>query len=634
MKHFLLLLSFWSSFALATSGSLDIGTGVISPGNFGTNGQFLKTDGSSTTSWATPPNFTSTTPGYVPLSGGGTSNFLRADGTWAAAGASGANTTLSNLTNPTAINMNLIPGASLSLGVGATPWTQVFTNNLAYSNNQPAIDVANQKVWGSGGNTIAIWANNIWELPYGGLLLNDTGSHNVTISAPATIGTNWTFKFPTGPGTNHYVLETDGSGNTGWVAGGGAPSGTNNTFSYFDGAGALTSNVDAGFDDTNNSMFFGSSNTGGGAGAFTSTGIGSLAIGVASASSTMTASGTGSFAHGQTNNTANGMSASGVGAMAFGKAISGTTFIHAGADGSIAGGVVDQSNAAITTAGAGAALAMGVVASGTSGTFNADGMGAIVMGSSTIGGALNTSGDGAALFGWARAANMNSDAAGCLVHGKANGSNMSCTGLGGYVGGSTAFDGDLNASGIAGFSHGAAHINTANYGTSFGFGNANSSFESFAVGRFADDVGTDASWVATDPLFVVGNGTSLGAVHNAFKVQKDGVVSMPNYGAGICHFDSNGVISSGANMKEITTLSGTDITHQYVCLTQIALSDSIDFLVRGGGVQIEGASYDYSVSYTDGSCGGKTKITFLNNIATGGPSALIAGDKVVAKYQY
>jgi hypothetical protein len=34
--------------------------------------------------WATPPVFTDVDPGYTPASGGGTANFLRADGTWVA----------------------------------------------------------------------------------------------------------------------------------------------------------------------------------------------------------------------------------------------------------------------------------------------------------------------------------------------------------------------------------------------------------------------------------------------------------------------------------------------------------------------------------------------------------------------
>lgn len=90
---------------------------------------------------------------------------------------------------------------------------------------------------------------------------------------------------------------------------------------------------------------------------------------------------------------------------------------------------------------------------------------------------------------------------------------------------------------------------------------------------------------------------------------------------------------SATNKKELVTLAGGDITNQYIDLTHVAKTDSIDFLVKGGGVQIEGASYDYSVNYTGGA-GGNTRITFLNDLATGGLSALVAGDIVVTKYEY
>lgn len=87
------------------------------------------------------------------------------------------------------------------------------------------------------------------------------------------------------------------------------------------------------------------------------------------------------------------------------------------------------------------------------------------------------------------------------------------------------------------------------------------------------------------------------------------------------------------NNKELTILSAGDITNQYIDLAHVARTNSISFLVKGGGVQIEGASYDYSVNYTGGS-GGNTRITFLNDLATGGSSALIAGDVVVVQYEY
>lgn len=85
--------------------------------------------------------------------------------------------------------------------------------------------------------------------------------------------------------------------------------------------------------------------------------------------------------------------------------------------------------------------------------------------------------------------------------------------------------------------------------------------------------------------------------------------------------------------KETFTLSAGDITNQYLDLTQVATTDSIHFIVKGGAPTVEGASHDYSVSYTGG-VGGKTRITFLNDLATGGGAALVATDVVQVVYTY
>lgn len=86
-------------------------TAVRLPGNTTTTKQFLTQTGTGTVSaaptWGTilgadVPNFTSTLSGTVPASGGGTTNFLRADGTWAApSGGGGGITTLNTLTAAT-----------------------------------------------------------------------------------------------------------------------------------------------------------------------------------------------------------------------------------------------------------------------------------------------------------------------------------------------------------------------------------------------------------------------------------------------------------------------------------------------------------------------------------------------------
>lgn len=85
--------------------------------------------------------------------------------------------------------------------------------------------------------------------------------------------------------------------------------------------------------------------------------------------------------------------------------------------------------------------------------------------------------------------------------------------------------------------------------------------------------------------------------------------------------------------KETVVLSGTNITNQYVDLSHVAQTNSINFLVKGAGALLEGVGYDYSVSYTGGS-GGNTRVTFLNDLATGGAAALVAGNVLQIQYQY
>jgi len=102
--------------------------------------------------------------------------------------------------------------------------------------------------------------------------------------------------------------------------------------------------------------------------------------------------------------------------------------------------------------------------------------------------------------------------------------------------------------------------------------------------------------------------------------------------------DGSGVLTwaaagGGTFEKETFTLSAGDITNQYIDLGQVAKTDSIHFIIKGGVPTLEGASHDYSVNYTGGA-GGNTRITFLNDLATGGAAALVAADIIQIAYSY
>lgn len=97
-------------------------------------------------------------------------------------------------------------------------------------------------------------------------------------------------------------------------------------------------------------------------------------------------------------------------------------------------------------------------------------------------------------------------------------------------------------------------------------------------------------------------------------------------GSGVMTWATPASAAPNANKNTFTLVSG-DITNQYIDLSYVAITDSIDFVVDGV-IQREGA--DYTVNYTGGA-GGNTRITFAGDLATGGAAELVAGDIVVIK---
>lgn len=97
------------------------------------------------------------------------------------------------------------------------------------------------------------------------------------------------------------------------------------------------------------------------------------------------------------------------------------------------------------------------------------------------------------------------------------------------------------------------------------------------------------------------------------------------------YVDDSVTAISELNKKESFTLVAGDITNQYVDLLNVAKTDSIIFGVVGAGPSWE--VLDYTVSYTGGA-GGKTRISFAGDLATGGATPLIATDVLKVQYQY
>lgn len=189
------------------------------------------------------PLFTSSLQGTVSGSGGGTSNFLRADGTWAAPSGSG-NTTSTALTTgfvPKANGANSIINSAIDDGA-TTANTVTISETLNLTNTAcPTCPGATSWIAGSGGSLAALAANSF------GFAAPVTGGTSYLIKAPATITAGIAhFAAPaTADGVNESVLTSSGIAIADLTATG-TPSSTtflrgDNTWATPGGVGTVTS---------------------------------------------------------------------------------------------------------------------------------------------------------------------------------------------------------------------------------------------------------------------------------------------------------------------------------------------------------------------------------------------------------
>ena len=92
---------------------------------------------------------------------------------------------------------------------------------------------------------------------------------------------------------------------------------------------------------------------------------------------------------------------------------------------------------------------------------------------------------------------------------------------------STAMGSFTNAKGIASTAMGSGTIASGTSSTSMGFQTIAKSYASLAMGRYNDTTSSSSiSWILTDPLFIVGNGTANSTRSNAVTVLKNGNVGI------------------------------------------------------------------------------------------------------------
>ena len=163
--------------------------------------------------------FTSTLKGLVPGSGGGTANFLRADGTWAVPSGTGANTALSNLAS-VSINTALLAQTGVDLGSTANAFRDLYlyaggtygTHSLRLTGTPTGnrvITIPDATATLAAINLAQTWTSN---QTYGSDILRAT-SPRITTSLFDTNGNTWISQVATGSAVNFIQVANGSTGN-------------------------------------------------------------------------------------------------------------------------------------------------------------------------------------------------------------------------------------------------------------------------------------------------------------------------------------------------------------------------------------------------------------------------------------
>jgi len=173
---------------------------------------------------------------------------------------------------------------------------------------------------------------------------------------------------------------------------------------------------------------------------------------------------------------------------------------------------------------------------------------------------------------------------------------------------------------------GAAYTAGSHTGVAITYTDASNKFD-FAVKYDNSSIGIDGS----NQLYVKASGITNDMLAGSIADSKLSTISTANKVSGSAvQLNAEGSITDSTGLKgykqavETITLVAGDITNQYVTLAHTPVAGSIALDVIGGPRQLYGT--DYSVT--------GAQLDFLNGLATGGASELVATDKLVVSYSW
>ncbi|NNF33604.1 MAG: hypothetical protein HKN68_05825 [Saprospiraceae bacterium] len=170
--------------------------------------------------------------------------------------------------------------------------------------------------------------------------------------------------------------------------------------------------------------------------------------------------------------------------------------------------------------------------------------------------------------------------------------------------------GPSDAYGYNSFSTGWVTEARGNYSSTFGYQTIAYPYASMALGKFNTVVGDSASWVSTDPIFIIGDGLTNTTRSNSFMIQKNGQTSIGyDSPTGMLNISTElGSINNGGALEtsNASLLIGTSTSGMAFDANQIeTVGSTLNFnfsssenvtLVNGGGkVGINTSSPEHSV---------------------------------------